>query len=57
MAIAHVKAVVEPYLHGAQADVGDLLVRYVMRRLADEHLGLGGDLRPYTSSFPPNKEL
>ena len=41
----------------AQADVGDLLVRYVMRRLADEHLGLGGDLRPYTSSFPPNKEL
>jgi hypothetical protein len=37
-----VRALVEPYLHDAQAEVGDLLVRYVLRRLADEHLGLGG---------------
>jgi hypothetical protein len=37
-----VRDLVEPYLRGAQTEVGDLLVRYVMRRLADEHLGLGG---------------
>ena len=50
-----VRALVEPYLRDAQAEVGDLLVRYVMRRLADDYLGLGGDLRPDTSSFVPNK--
>ena len=37
-----VRALVKPYLRDAQAEVGDLLVRYLMRRLADDHLGLGG---------------
>ncbi len=50
-----VRDLVEPYLRGARGEVGGLLVRYVLRRLADEHLGLGGDLRPDTSSFLPNK--
>jgi hypothetical protein len=37
---AQVKRLVEPYLRDAGAEVGDLLSRYVMRQLADDHPGL-----------------
>ncbi len=38
---AEVQGLVEPYLHSASVEIGDLLSRYTMRQLADDFLGLG----------------